>query len=304
MMPEMSGIEATAKIRGLGDEDPYFSAVPIIALTANAVSGTKEMFLANGFNDFLSKPIDIVKLEAIIEKWVPQEKQVMTEDSPAHGAVNERAPQENLDGISLEISGLNTRTGLMMAGGSIRNYLNILHIFHKDGRKKIKELKACLATDNLPLYRVNVHALKSAAANIGAEEFSAAAQAMEIASEQGDTAYIEAHSQALLRDLEALLDHIHTVLEAEATQHPDGPPENQAGSTDSELLKTDLTGLKSALAAMDAVTIKQTVSRLKTYVPAPDAAAVIDSISQYVLIGDYEKAEASIAAYLRLSSTP
>ncbi|MDR2584455.1 MAG: response regulator [Fibromonadaceae bacterium] len=70
MMPQMDGIEATKLIR----EDGY-AELPIIALTANAISGIKEMFLANGFNDFLSKPIDIVKLNAVLAKWIPKEKQ-------------------------------------------------------------------------------------------------------------------------------------------------------------------------------------------------------------------------------------
>jgi len=69
MMPEMDGVEATQKIRSLGGHN---SGVPIIALTANAVSGAKEMFLKNGFNGFLSKPIDIQSLSSCLVKWLPQ----------------------------------------------------------------------------------------------------------------------------------------------------------------------------------------------------------------------------------------
>jgi len=69
MMPDMDGVEATKLIREM------YANLPIIALTANAVSGVKEMFLENGFNDFLSKPIDIVELNSILEKWLPREKQ-------------------------------------------------------------------------------------------------------------------------------------------------------------------------------------------------------------------------------------
>jgi PAS domain S-box-containing protein len=73
-MPDMDGLETTQRIRAMGDEDPYFKNVPIVALTANAVSGTREMFLENGFDDFLSKPIDTIKLNAVLEKWIPKEK--------------------------------------------------------------------------------------------------------------------------------------------------------------------------------------------------------------------------------------
>jgi PAS domain S-box-containing protein len=74
-MPEMDGIETTQHIRAYGGEDPYYKDVPIIALTADAVSGVKEMFLENGLNDFLSKPIDTIKLNSVLEKWIPREKQ-------------------------------------------------------------------------------------------------------------------------------------------------------------------------------------------------------------------------------------
>ena len=70
MMPEMDGIEATKRIRDMGNEDLYYKDLPIIALTANAISGAKEMFLESGFNDFLSKPIDITELDAILSRWL------------------------------------------------------------------------------------------------------------------------------------------------------------------------------------------------------------------------------------------
>jgi CheY-like chemotaxis protein len=74
-MPGMDGIETTQMIRSMGEEDAYYKEVPVVALTANAVSGTREMFLENGFNDFLSKPIDTVKLNAALERWIPRDKQ-------------------------------------------------------------------------------------------------------------------------------------------------------------------------------------------------------------------------------------
>jgi CheY-like chemotaxis protein len=74
-MPGMDGIETTQRIRELGIDDPYYKNVPIVALTANAVLGTREMFLENSFDDFLSKPIDTVALNGLLEKWIPREKQ-------------------------------------------------------------------------------------------------------------------------------------------------------------------------------------------------------------------------------------
>ena len=73
MMPEMDGVEATKKIRALNSD--YAKNVPIIALTANAMVGTEKLFLENGFNDFLIKPIDIMKLDAVLNKWVRDKSQ-------------------------------------------------------------------------------------------------------------------------------------------------------------------------------------------------------------------------------------
>jgi len=84
MMPEMDGIETTANIRAWEEENKLQSdtgerfseekRIPIVALTANAVVGMREMFLENGFDDFLAKPIDISKLDEIINRWIPKEK--------------------------------------------------------------------------------------------------------------------------------------------------------------------------------------------------------------------------------------
>jgi len=164
MMPEMDGVEATKLIKKQGHD------LPIIALTANAISGAKKMFLANGFSDFLSKPIDIVKLDAILEKWVPKDMQEQ-------------------------------------AKGIIKNEISeqMLAIFYNDGITKIEEIKKCLETENYPLYIIHVHALKSALANIGAKELSESAKALET----GDLGFIKANTAVFLAKLKLLLDSIN-----------------------------------------------------------------------------------------------
>jgi signal transduction histidine kinase/CheY-like chemotaxis protein len=87
MMPGMDGVETTAAIRNM--EGEYFKQLPIIALTANALSGMREMFLSKGFNDYLAKPIELAKLNALMEKWVPKEKRRMVEDTVTTGNASE-----------------------------------------------------------------------------------------------------------------------------------------------------------------------------------------------------------------------
>ncbi|MDR2300869.1 MAG: response regulator [Deltaproteobacteria bacterium] len=95
MMPGMDGLETTAAIRAM----PGKSQVPIVALTANAISGVKEMFLSKGLSDFISKPIDPFKLEEMLFKWIPREKhirqyqQVSTRDKPAAKPAAKHVPE-------------------------------------------------------------------------------------------------------------------------------------------------------------------------------------------------------------------
>jgi len=76
LMPEMDGVETAGRIRALGSEDPWFAEIPIVALTANAVSGMREFFLENNFSDYISKPVDMGRLNDVLESWIPGEKQV------------------------------------------------------------------------------------------------------------------------------------------------------------------------------------------------------------------------------------
>jgi HPt (histidine-containing phosphotransfer) domain-containing protein len=163
--------------------------LPIIALTANAVSGTKEMFLSNGFNDFLSKPIDIIKLDAILRRWIPKEKQ-------------EKSNKETVN------------AALAIAPA-------ILAAFRKDGAQKIEELKKCLETGDYSLYATHVHGLKSAAANAGYGELSELAKELEMAGKSGNFAFIKKHNDAFLAALQTCLNGISEILQADKKEPAD-----------------------------------------------------------------------------------
>ena len=118
MMSPMNGVEATLSIREWEKEQAEADGrkpVPIVALTANAVSGMREMFLTHGFSDFLAKPIDISKLDDIIKKWLPKEKRIKAGSSPFEA----KAPYGPAE---LKISGIDTARGIAAAGGTEAMY--------------------------------------------------------------------------------------------------------------------------------------------------------------------------------------
>jgi CheY-like chemotaxis protein len=201
MMPGMDGIEATAQIRAMAGEKPYCKTMPIIALTANAVAGTKELFLDNGFNDFLSKPIDTVKMNAVLERWIPAAKKKSL-------AVKNDTVQEHADGQEIEIEGLDAKKGLAMTGGKVTFYNHILALFRKDAEDRLPLLQTVPEANALLPFVTQVHALKGTSASIGAMEVSALAAELETAGKAGDTALIKKQLPVFAERLAKLVEGI------------------------------------------------------------------------------------------------
>jgi len=300
-MPEMDGVETTMRIRALRNtldnfnelnhfNEQYYENIPIIALTANAVFGIAEMFMTSGFNDFMSKPIDTIKLNAVLEKWIPKAKQKKhidrnSEDGQMQGAV-----------AFFDIPGVDVRKGVNMTGGLADSYLRILSIYVTDSREKIKTIKACLKDNDLPLFAINIHALKGASASIGANSLSEAAARLEKAGEEKNRAFIEAHLDQFLAELERLLCNIDDVLKKNL--------DNEAAESGSGVLKPDalysiLTELKAALEKMDAAAINSGADRLSAFFGSEETDLIYKNISECILIGDYDEAGSLIETLMQ-----
>jgi len=206
-MPGMDGIEATGHIRALADELPYIKNLPIIALTANAVSGMREMFLENGFDDFLSKPIDTTHMNTLLEKWIPRDKQ----KRPVKSKIRPDNPQDFKPDI-ISINGLNTKEGVELSGGKLDDYYRSLSDFYNEGQERKDKIVSCLDTDNLYMLIVQVHALRSAASHIGADAMVKAADALEEARAKSDMSLVEAKANDFLSLLDDLLKNIKSAL--------------------------------------------------------------------------------------------
>jgi len=282
MMPKMDGIETTSRIRALGYKKPYYKSIPIIALTANAVSGSREMFLKNGFDDYLSKPIDIVKLSVILEKWIPKEKQKKLTEKD--GEIVKLSGQGT--NREIKIHGVDLNKGIALTGGTMENYLKVLATFYSDGLLKIKEIKSCIELDNLSLYATYVHALKSASASIGASELSELAKSLESAGKNNDIAYIENNNGKFLEALDTLLKNIKLVLSNDIMKENGTSKE----SLSSDLIREKLFSLKKALVDMDAVEADRIINDLSDKSFNEVTKELLEQIAQHILYCDYEDA--------------
>jgi len=219
MMPEMDGIEATAAIRAWEKEN-NLKRVPIIALTANAVVGMREMYLENDFDDYLSKPIDVSKLDEILDRWIPSEKKEAPPSPTPSGSGTEGDNQKSQEGrstvepveIGFSIPGVDIKKGITMTGGTLDIYKKVLVLFCKDIDGRTPFLQKELSTDTMRTFVTHVHAIKSAAASIGAAEVSSFAVKFEAAGNNGDTAFISENMPAFLQQLEELKKNILAAL--------------------------------------------------------------------------------------------
>ena len=279
-MPEMDGIEATKVIRMMGYNDDYYNKIPIIALTANAMGDVKEQFLKCGFNDFLSKPIDILKLNMILEKWIPREKKKTIVD-------NNPNKNQNIDtGLKkFDIFNLNVEKGIFYSGGTFENYLDILKLFLSDGLEKINELNMALENDNIEIYSIHIHALKSALANIGADELSQEALNLENAGLENDVEFVKINNTIFIGKLRNLLSEIKFVISGNDSN---GDDEEEF---DFDTIKPLLDALLAALISMDAGVVNRKIEELVKLKVKQNLKYKIIDLSELILIGEYDKAK-------------
>jgi signal transduction histidine kinase/CheY-like chemotaxis protein/HPt (histidine-containing phosphotransfer) domain-containing protein len=289
MMPEMDGIEAAMRIRNLGGK--RYEKLPIIALTANAVSGMKEMFKQNGFNDYLSKPIDTMKLNAVLERWIPREKQIrLTEEETAAAAAAESKNSEKA--ANMKIDGVDVAKGMATARGKLDTYLRILDVFSKDGRNRIGEIKNALDKNDIRLYTTYVHALKSASANVGAMGLSEAARVLEAAGKEGDRAFIDANTPRFLQLLEAVLNNIEKALQA-------ANRETANAGLDVGALKNILVNLKEAVTTVNIAQIRPLMKGLQNFSANSEVGSKVDNVLRNTMSGEYDKAVGLIDELLK-----
>ena len=290
-MPEMDGVETTGIIRKMGEEDAYYKELPIIALTANAVSGMKEMFMQSGFNDFLSKPIDTIKLNTILDKWLPREKK----NNLAGDAVTSTPVKSgDITTFGIEIEGLDVNKGISISGGKINLYIETLFTFYEDGLERVNKIKECINTGDLPLYTTYVHALKSALSNVGAEVLAEFAKMLEAAGDRNDLAYIEAQTPEFITDMESLLEKINDFLKKRQQRNNEDDV-----SPIVELLDTELTMLKDAISMMDGSGMTKAINNLLESAHTEDTLTIIRKLANQILLAEYSEAEALIDSLLK-----
>jgi CheY-like chemotaxis protein len=258
MMPKMDGVETTRILRELGYDRP------VIALTANAVVGQAEMFLESGFDGFISKPVDLRQLNAVLNRLV-----------------RDKQPPEVVEAARRQ------KGGAFIANKALQPSVDpqLAAIFVRDAEKVAAVLEAMHTNqyrrdDDLHMFVVNIHAMKSALANIGEAELAAFAHKLEQAGRNRETAVMLSETPAFLDVLRAAVAKIRPGKE-------DG--DGEAADEDRVYLREKLSVIRAACEAYDKKAAKDALAELRQKAWSRQTREQLDTIAEHLLHSDFEE---------------
>ena len=209
MMPEMDGIET---FRRMQEAEHMCKGVPVIMLTANALSGMDQVYREEGFSGYLSKPIDRTRLEELMRQFLPAEKVINTKQQNTIVEKERKTIMEKkgIEGLREKVEDIDVAQALTYCAGSEEFYLELLGDYCDSGKgEKLQEL---FEQKNWADYRVEVHSLKSTSRTLGLTRMGSTAEALEMACKNGDIPYVEANHQAMESQLAEVIRNVRACL--------------------------------------------------------------------------------------------
>ena len=225
MMPGMDGIQTLKEIRKVDTE------IPVIALTANAVTGAKEFYIGEGFMDYLSKPIDPHQLEETLYSYLPKElletvtavagEEVIDNDKGDGGPRTMKENESDQAGDGYTVSTANNEeeeinngeiidksVGIEYAAGDEEFYQQLLMVYLEEAEEKKELMQTQVDSDDVENYTIQVHSLKSNSKMIGAVSFSGMALELEKAGKEGNIALIKEKHDSLMEEYDKVLEEV------------------------------------------------------------------------------------------------
>ncbi len=276
MMPGMDGLETMAKIREF-DKD-----LPVYALTANASAG-EEFYKERGFNGYLSKPVDTLTLEKTIKVHIPEEMMIQPEQADAVEDLTELPAEMSW---VREIEELSVDDGITNSGG-ISGFIFALQLFYEtiDGNAKV--IQEAYDSDNIRLYTIKVHALKTSARIIGASGLSELAQKLENAGNAGDRSFIDGHTDEFMNWYISFKDKLSRLEEEESSDEGKEPiPEEE--------LEGAYEALREFVPQMDYDSVEMILDQLSEYKLPEEDSKKLSEMKKLLKLFEWDKIEALI----------
>jgi len=273
MMPIMDGIEAARIIRGTGYNRP------IVALTANALVGQAEMFIQNGFDGFIPKPIDSHKLNAVLNEFIRDRKPPEIVEAAHREQLEKELKEKKIKAKQSDVE----KYFLIDAGDAAKKLEALC--------AKMRGEKNALDKDDIALYEITVHGMKTALANIGETALSETARKLEQAATEKNLAVISEKTPAFI---DALKHSIETL--SEKLYPAKRSKDLQISGQDMAYLREKLGEVKEASETMDKITAKAALNELKEKEWPRRINDILVELSVHLLHSDFEKAAVKAAA--------
>ena len=270
MMPEMDGIETHERMKTDRFNINRYDT-PVVALTANAVSGARELYIDKGFEDYLTKPIESVKLENMLVKYLNPELVTMTGPEGDGTSGEEPADEYSQDELICalrKIPAIDVSVGLEAAGGR-DIYEDVLRDYTDTIAPYADRIEGFYNQRDLDNYRIQVHALKSTSRMAGAVELSELARELERAADNGDQEFIQKNTARLLTMYRELRTPLREAIGSNDPAGADDKPQIEP-----EMLTEAFTALREAVDSFDHDLIESVMSELDNY-SMPDEYADI-----------------------------
>lgn len=277
MMPEVDGIEATHIIRRLV---PSYNDVPIIALTANAIGGARDMFIKEGMNDFVAKPIDVKDIVSKLRKWLPGEK-ILPPDA------QEPEIEKDTSDISASIEelykkGLNTRDAISLLG-SEQLYWSVLKEYYGAIDKKYKDISEHKREEHWRDYTIEVHALKSTSRQIGAAHISELAAEMEKAGNEKNISLINKKTDLMLKE--------YMLLKEMLKPYFTGGSEHNERIAQLEDIMVMLDKMQCALKEFDVLQVDEVIEEMSAFKYSDENAGFFEQLNNAAQKGEIEECQ-------------
>ncbi len=282
MMPEMDGIETTAVIRALPIE--WCRRVPIVALTANAVAGMKQVFLSSGMDAFLAKPLMLPELVQALRHFLPPR---CIEELDAASV-----PEEvGFTGAELSIDGVDVDAGIAHCGGTRAGYVEVLRSLCFNAPAQMQTLRDAMKAGDIARVALEAHALKSAARSIGASALGELACAMEDRGKAGKAQFVRENLPALLDAYAAVVDRIRAVIDQPEAEETKAPMQISDAAA-------HLQALKCAVDNYDLDQAQRELSTLQAHAHDALVAAGLDRIQEGIRAFSYDAIMEEVQALL------
>ena len=234
-MPKMDGIETLHLMRS--QETGLNKATPVICLTADAVIGARERYLAEGFTDYLTKPIDSQLFTQMLMKYLPDEKVI-----EVRGIEQTALDLDSADDLphafaSLRQEGIDPDVGLQYCQDDLSLYRSLLQEYAHDAAEKAESLRRCYDARDWENYSIAVHSLKSSSKMIGAMQIFDVAARLEAAADDGRLSDMDAEHEAMLEQYDAVVEVIRAALPDTEALSADGAQAFETDSGDDEILE-------------------------------------------------------------------